>query len=73
MRLLIGSQGKRWIKEELVDEEYDQGPVLDQIGVPVEPGDSVETLSARVLQQEHRLYVRTLQRIATGEIELQGL
>ena len=27
----------------------------------------------RVLQQEHRLYVRTLQRIATGEIELQGL
>ena len=27
----------------------------------------------QVLQQEHRLYVRTLQRIATGEIELQGL
>ena len=73
MRLLIGSQGKRWIKEKLVDEEYDHGPVLDQIGVPVEPGDSVETLSARVPQQEHRLYVRTLQRIATGEIELQGL
>ncbi|MCE2434182.1 MAG: phosphoribosylglycinamide formyltransferase [Candidatus Latescibacteria bacterium] len=57
----------------LVDEEYDQGPVLDQIQVPVEPGDSVETLSARVLQQEHRLYVRTLQCIASGEIELQGL
>ena len=57
----------------LVDEEYDQGPVLDQIPVPVERGDSVETLSARVLQQEHRLYVRTLQRIASGEIELQGL
>ncbi len=57
----------------LVDEEYDQGPVLDQIQVPVEPDDSVKTLSARVLQQEHRLYVRTLQRIASGEIELQGL
>ena len=57
----------------LVDEEYDQGPVLDQIQVPVEPDDSVETLSARVLQQEHMLYVRTLQRIASGEIELQGL
>ena len=57
----------------LVDEEYDQGPVLDQIQVPIEPDDSVETLSARVLQQEHRLYVRTLQRIASGEIELQGL
>ncbi|MYD64224.1 MAG: phosphoribosylglycinamide formyltransferase [Gemmatimonadetes bacterium] len=57
----------------LVDEEYDHGQVLDQVQVPVEPGDSVETLSARVLQQEHRLYVRTLQRIAAGEIELQGL
>ena len=57
----------------LVDEEYDHGQVLDQVLVPVEPGDSVETLSARVLQQEHRLYVRTLQRISTGEIELQGL
>ncbi len=54
----------------LVDEEYDHGQVLDQVRVPVEPGDSVETLSARVLQQEHRLYVRTLQRIASGEIEL---
>ncbi len=57
----------------LVDEEYDQGSVLDQIRVPVERGDSVVTLAARVLQQEHRLYVRTLQRIASGEIELQGL
>ncbi|MXZ08577.1 MAG: phosphoribosylglycinamide formyltransferase [Gemmatimonadetes bacterium] len=57
----------------LVDEEYDHGQVLDQVQVPVEPGDSVETLSARVLQQEHRLYVQTLQRIAAGEIELQGL
>ena len=57
----------------LVDEEYDHGQVLDQVQVPVEPDDSVETLSARVLQQEHRLYVRTLQRIAAGEIELQGL
>ena len=57
----------------LVDEEYDHGQVLDQVRVPVKSGDSVETLSARVLQQEHRLYVRTLQRIASGEIELQGL
>ena len=57
----------------LVDEEYDHGPVLDQIRVPVEPGDSVETLAARVLEQEHVLYARTLQRIALGEIELPGL
>ncbi len=57
----------------LVDKEYDHGQVLDQVRVPVESGDSVETLSSQVLQQEHRLYVRTLQRIVSGEIELQGL
>ena len=34
---------------------------------------TIASEAPEVLQQEHRLYVRTLQRIATGEIELQGL
>ncbi len=57
----------------LVDEEYDHGPVLAQVRVPVLPGDTAETLAARVLAQEHRLYAETLQRIAKGEIVLEGL
>ncbi|MCC7265356.1 MAG: phosphoribosylglycinamide formyltransferase [Candidatus Latescibacteria bacterium] len=57
----------------LVDEEYDHGPVLAQARVPVLPGDNPETLAARVLAQEHRLYADTLQRIARGEITLAGL
>jgi len=57
----------------LVDERYDQGPVLAQRQVPVEEGDSPETLAARVLIQEHRLYAETLQRIAAGEIRLRLL
>ena len=57
----------------VVDEEYDSGPVLAQSRVPVLLGDDVERLSSRVLEQEHRLYVETLQRIATGEIDLDRL
>jgi phosphoribosylglycinamide formyltransferase-1 len=54
----------------LVNAEYDRGPTLAQARVPVEPGDTPETLQQRVLATEHRLYAETLQRIATGEIEL---
>ena len=54
----------------VVDEVYDNGPVLTQARVPVEPGDTPATLAARVLEQEHRLFPETLQKIATGEIDL---
>lgn len=40
----------------LVDEEYDHGPVLLQARVPVVPGDTADTLAARVLEQEHQIY-----------------
>ena len=54
----------------VVDEVYDNGPVLTQARVPVEPGDTPATLAARVLEQEHRLFPEALQKIATGEIDL---
>ena len=57
----------------LVDDEYDCGPVISQVEVPVLPGDTRETLAARVLAQEHILYPKTLQRIASGEIDLSAL
>jgi phosphoribosylglycinamide formyltransferase-1 len=44
----------------IVDEVYDHGPILAQAKVPVLPGDSPETLSARILVQEHRLYPAVL-------------
>lgn len=40
----------------LVAEEVDSGPILAQAAVPVLPGDTEESLAARVLAQEHRLY-----------------
>lgn len=44
----------------------DDGPILGQARVPVLPQDSPETLAARVLEQEHRLYPAVLRRVAQG-------
>lgn len=38
-----------------VDEQYDRGPIIAQARVPVQPGDTAQTLAARVLEAEHRL------------------
>lgn len=54
----------------LVTREYDRGPIIAQVHVPVEPDDTPEVLAARVLKEEHKLYPATLQRIVTGEISL---
>jgi phosphoribosylglycinamide formyltransferase-1 len=54
----------------VVDEQFDSGPILAQTKVPVEDGDTAESLAARVLIQEHLLFVETLQRIESGELEL---
>jgi phosphoribosylglycinamide formyltransferase 1 len=54
----------------LVDEEYDRGPVVARRSVPVLPGDTAESLQARVTGLEPAFYVETLRRIAQGEIAL---
>ncbi|MEC3860506.1 phosphoribosylglycinamide formyltransferase [Mesobacterium sp. TK19101] len=45
----------------------DDGPILGQARVPVLPGDTPETLAARVLVQEHRLYPLVLERFSRGD------
>jgi phosphoribosylglycinamide formyltransferase 1 len=57
----------------LADAEYDTGRILAQRTVPIPAGDTPEGLAARVLEVEHQLYAETLQRIARGEIMLDGL
>ena len=49
-----------------VTQGMDEGPILAQAAVPVLPGDDEDTLAARVLAQEHRLYPLAL-RLAAGE------
>jgi phosphoribosylglycinamide formyltransferase-1 len=48
--------------------EVDSGPVILQETVPVCPGDTVETLAARVLEAEHRIYPRALALVASGKV-----
>jgi phosphoribosylglycinamide formyltransferase-1 len=47
----------------LVDEGLDSGPILLQAAVPVEPGDTEETLAARILREEHRLYPEAIKMV----------
>jgi phosphoribosylglycinamide formyltransferase-1 len=54
----------------LVDEEYDRGPVIARRSVAVAPGDTPESLEARVRAQEPGFFVETLRRIAGGELPL---
>jgi len=56
----------------LVDEEYDSGIPILQRCVPVKDDDTPGTLAARVLEQEHMIYVEALQLFAQNRIEVQG-
>jgi phosphoribosylglycinamide formyltransferase 1 len=49
-----------------VVEKTDAGPVISQQSVPVLPGDTEETLAARVLEIEHRIYPEALRLVAEG-------
>lgn len=51
-----------------VDEEYDHGPIVAQVVVPVQPDDSPDTLAKRVLEQEHRLYSKVVAALCRGEV-----
>ncbi|MGW8310817.1 MAG: phosphoribosylglycinamide formyltransferase [Thiogranum sp.] len=55
-----------------VTEELDGGPVFIQVKVPVLAGDDAATLAARVLRQEHRLYVEALRLLARQRIQWNG-
>ena len=52
--------------------ELDAGPIVAQATVPVEPGDTPDTLAARVLQVEHKLYPEALKLLAEGKIRLEN-
>ncbi len=55
-----------------VDEHLDHGPIIVQRTVPVMEGDTVETLSARILKKEQVAYTDAIRKIVTGQYELDG-
>ncbi|HXH03088.1 MAG TPA: phosphoribosylglycinamide formyltransferase [Candidatus Competibacteraceae bacterium] len=66
--------GERWhgASVHFVTPELDGGPVILQARVPVLPGDDADTLAARVLEQEHRIYPLALRWLARGRVRLEG-
>jgi phosphoribosylglycinamide formyltransferase 1 len=55
-----------------VDEHLDHGPIVLQCTVPVHDDDTVETLSARILREEHLAYSEAIRRVLSGEYEVSG-
>ncbi|MBK0329440.1 phosphoribosylglycinamide formyltransferase [Rhodobacteraceae bacterium F11138] len=66
-RALAAGDGEHGCSVHEVTAELDDGPILGQARVPVLNGDTPETLAARVLVQEHRLYPAVLRRFAMGD------
>lgn len=55
-----------------VTDEVDGGPIIVQAAVPVLDGDTADTLSARILAQEHRIYPRAVRLFAEGRLTVEG-
>lgn len=56
----------------LVDDGLDSGPIVLQEAVPVLAGDTVDSLSARILETEHRIYPRAVRLLLEGRCRLEG-
>ncbi len=55
-----------------VDENLDAGPIIVQAAVPVLNDDTVETLSARILKEEHRIYTEAINIVLSGKFRIEG-
>jgi len=56
----------------LVDEGLDNGPIVAQEAVPVRESDTSETLAARILEAEHRIYPRAVRILLEGRYHVEG-
>ena len=55
-----------------VEEGVDTGPIIRQAAVPVLEGDTAESLEARILAEEHRIYAEAIQLFAEGRLTIEG-
>ena len=56
----------------IVEGEYDSGPIIAQIKVPISIDETAESLSKKISNIEHKFYVKTIQQIIKGGIELKS-
>ncbi len=69
--VLESGDGETGCTVHFVDNIYDHGPVICQGVVPVESGDTVESLAARVFEEECRVYPRAISAVIQGEAQFQ--
>jgi phosphoribosylglycinamide formyltransferase-1 len=55
-----------------VDQDLDAGPIVAQAAVPVLDGDTVDSLSARILKEEHRIYSEGIRIVLAGGYRIEG-
>jgi phosphoribosylglycinamide formyltransferase 1 len=55
-----------------VDDTLDGGPIISQAVVPVLDSDTAETLAARILKEEHRIYSEAIEMVLSGRCEIEG-
>ena len=55
-----------------VDEDLDAGPIVLQAAVPVMDNDTADTLAARILREEHRIYSEAIALVASGNFRVEG-
>ncbi len=68
--VLAAGDKETGVSVHVVDREYDTGTVISQCRVPVEEGDTPESLAARVLEREHAFLIETIASIVDGRISL---
>ena len=71
-RALADGASKHGCTVHFVTPGLDEGAPILAAEVPILPGDNVETLTARVLVEEHRIYPEALRMLAAGEVALNG-
>ncbi|GAB3382311.1 phosphoribosylglycinamide formyltransferase [Azotobacter armeniacus] len=69
-RVLEAQDSEHGCSVHFVTEELDGGPLIIQAVVPVQPGDTVESLALRVYLQEHRIYPQAVRWFAEGRLRL---
>ena len=55
-----------------VDEDLDSGPIVKQAAVPVLEDDTAESLAARILKEEHRIYSEAIALVLSGKYRIEG-
>jgi phosphoribosylglycinamide formyltransferase-1 len=55
-----------------VDEQLDSGPIVIQAAVPVLDSDTADTLSERILREEHRIYSEAIRVVIGGKYRIEG-